>query len=614
MKINNKILKKCYIAGSVNCGKTSLYNYLTSSHEHVGNREGVTVSEVTSNTRIAGQKIQFCDLPGIVSLPPKARDEQIAYDYICAVDKKSISSKLNRQKTDFEHELILFTISAQDISNGLDLTSNLLSDFKKSRLQSKIPYAAIAVITKCEFIVGKISQLENEIENLLHIPCVAISVHKKQGLDKLKRAIINAKVQNSLGIIQVTQSDIKSACRKIENIYTQSDTIHAKHGKLLNYIEKACLSKPFGYFILALIIILILYISFGKPANTLSDLIELHLANVKTALMAFMSKYAPLRFISGIVCNGIYDGFSALIISLPGMFFIFTSVATLESIGYTTYASNLTDKLMRRAGLSGDSFIPVFLGLGCTVSACLCTRSIECERERRAACLSLPFISCSARVSVYTLICRKFFPGKTFFICSSLYLFTFLFFILHSRIFSGKTNCSSRVRKVVPLSPPSVKDIIFEACSRTGDFLKRAGTITILSSILLWSLGIIKLSFSGIRINALEFIAYLPSKILTPIGLGNEKICASLMAGIASKESIVSTISALSEPTEILGGLTSKNAIPFIIFSSMYCPCSATIGTISKETSVKDAFLSCLACFVSAYICSLVANIIINLI
>ena len=613
MKIKNNIIKKCYIAGSVNCGKTSLYNYLTSSHEHVGNREGVTVSEVKKDAIISGQKIRFCDLPGIVSLPPKAKDEQVTYNYICSANEEH-DSKSNRTNTESVCELLLLTISAQDISNGIKLISGLLEKFQSSRMQKKIPNAAIAVITKCDLISCESSQLEKEFSALLGIPCVAISLHKKYGLDKLKYTIANIQAQSSYNKIHINQSEIENICYTVQYTDKTGITPRSGHIRLSGVIEKVCLSKPYGYFILVSIIILILYISFGKPANILSDLIELQLVNVKTVLMSFMARYAPLRFISGIVCDGIFDGFSALIIALPGMFFIFASVAALESIGYTSYASNLTDKFMRRSGLSGDSFIPVFLGLGCTVSACLCTRSIECEYERRAACLSLPFISCSARVSVYTLICRRFFPDRTFLICALLYLFTFLFFILYARIFSKKTRCCTQIRKAVSLTLPSFKNIMFEAGSRICEFLKRAGMITVLSSILVWSLGIINIRIAGTRVSALEFMAYLPSKLLSPIGLGNEKICASLIAGIASKESIVSTISALSESSEILGGLTQKNALQFIVFSSMYCPCSATIGTISKETCAKDALLSCLSCFTGAYICTFAVNIIIGLI
>lgn len=554
----------CFIAGAPNCGKTSLFNRLTAKKAIVGNREGVTVTEEYAKVKSDEMCVTFCDLPGVRSCGPDfAPDEEVSI--------KRIKSRRD------EKDILILAIPLGGYTyacQGAKIAS-FLAGFWKGRM--------IIALTQSDLVKESQSRiLCRQISQVLKVPCVAVTSKTKDGVDLLKKALNKARFIDKL--------DGEELWKILKSEIPKEDISKSK-------VDKILLHPIFGRVILLFVILFILFLSFGKPTMLVSELIEKYILSIP-------GKYIRSLPVSGwlidFLCDGIYSGVCAILLALPAVCATFLSVAFLESVGYLPRASALTDKMMKSAGLSGDSFIPVLLGLGCTVPAIMCTRTIQDSREREKCCRILPIISCSARTAIYSTICREFFPSCGFIVCFCMYILTFVFFFLWSFIFSKGRKGVTRNRTIPPLKKPDFCTIMSETYLRTKDFILRAGSIIFLNCAVIYILSNVSIDDMTI----LEMISRLPSILLTPLGFGNTRTVSALIVGIGSKESVVSSLASTAPNGNPMYGFEIPEALSFGVFSALYCPCTATMSCIRKEQGTAEVFKSVFTCLISAYACS----------
>ena len=646
------------LAGNQNCGKTTLFNRLTGSNQHVGNFPGVTVDRKDGEIKNHADTL-ITDLPGIYSMSPYSNEEIVTRKFLLDEKPKGIIN----------------IIDASNIERNLYLTMQLM--------ELNIPMV-VALNMMDEVRKNGGSVLVNEMEQLLGVPVIPISAAKNEGIEELTdHALHIAKYRECPGrqdfcishgtseqtavhrcihaimhliedhaeaaeipirfaaskliegdslvedklklsqnekemiehiIVQMEQergldraaaiSDmrfhfIKSICQQTV-IKPSESKEHARSIK----IDKILTGKYTAIPSFIAIMGLVFWLTFSVIGKGLSNLLDLGISHLTTLVDGLLTKANINDVIHSLIIDGIFNGVGSVLNFLPIIVTLFFFLSLLEDSGYMARVAFVMDKLLRKAGLSGRSIVPMLIGFGCTVPGVMASRTLSSERDRKMTILLTPFMSCSAKLPIYGFFAAAFFPNNSAIVMILLYALgiataVFMAMIMKLSIFKGEPV--PFVMELPNYRMPSAKSVCQLLWEKAKDFLQRAFTVIFVATIVIWFLQTFDTKFNLVensQDSILATIAGFISPIFKPLGFGDWRISTALITGFMAKESVVSTLSVLlGSGVKITSILTQLGAASLLVFCLLYTPCVAAIASIKRELGRKWA------CFVVVFQC-----------
>ncbi|MBQ6589507.1 MAG: ferrous iron transport protein B [Butyrivibrio sp.] len=661
------------LVGNQNSGKTTLFNQLTGSKQHVGNFPGVTVDR--KDGEIRGYKnTLITDLPGIYSMSPYTSEEIVSRNHV-----------LNEKPT-----AIINIVDATNVERNLYLTMQLL--------EMDVP--TVVALNMMDELTGNGGVVDiNEMEEMLGTPVVPIAAAKNEGVDELiahalhiakyqekpleqdfcskddnggivhkcLHAVMNLIADNAdrAGLpLRFTASKVvegdpliieklnldDNEKEAIEHIVSHMekerglDRSAAIADMRFQYIKKVCqkcVTKPkeskeqlrsnkidkllTGKYTAIPMFILIMGLVFVLTFNVIGAWLQGILEELIGALGATvenaMTAAGVNEVLKGLVVNGIFDGVGSVLSFLPIIIVLFLFLSLMEDSGYIARVAFVMDKILRKIGLSGRSIVPLLIGFGCTVPAVMSTRTLPSERDRKMTIVLTPFMSCTAKLPIYAFFVNAFFPGKGGLVITALYLWGIAIGILNAFITKKTVFKGEPVPFVMELpnyrlpSPRNVGQLLWE---KSKDFIQRAFSVIFIATIVVWLLSNFDLHFnlvSDSKESILAIVSGIIAPLFAPLGLGDWRICTSLISGFIAKESVVSVMEVLFVDG-VENSLTTVTAITLLVFSLLYTPCVAAIASIKRELGKKWALAvvvwQCAVAWIVALVVRLVALLIIG--
>ena len=660
------------LMGNQNSGKTTLFNQLTGSNQHVGNFPGVTVDR--KDGIIRGTEALVTDLPGIYSTSPYTSEEIISRDFVL----------------DYHPDAIINIVDATNIKRNLYLTMQLL----------EMERPVVVALNMMDELTGNGGTIDvNAMEKLLGTPVVPISAAKNQGVDELvDHALHIAKYQEPplrqdfcladdnggavhrcLHAVESLIEDHAERCglplryaatkavegdrpvlekldleqnelETLEHIVTQMekerglDRNAAIADMRYTFIEKVCNSSvvepkkskewersqridkvltgkwtAIPCFILIMSAVFLL--TFNYIGAWLQGLMEKGVEAVTLAVDSALTAGNTNELIHGLIIDGIFEGVGSVLSFLPIVVVMFFFLSLLEDSGYIARVAFVMDKLLRKIGLSGKSIVPLLIGFGCSVPAIMSTRTLPSDRDRRMTILLTPFMSCTAKLPIYAFFVNAFFPGKGGLIMTGLYLLGILTGITAAFIYKKTLFKGEAVPFVMELPNyrfPNLKSSIQLMWEKAKDFLERAFSIILIATVIVWVLQSFDPRFGFVNdpsASIMAMIAGLLVPVMAPLGLGDWRIITALISGFMAKESVVSVLKVLfGSEGGIQAVITPQAAGALLIFSLLYTPCVAAIASIKRELGVRWALnvavLQCLIAWAAAFVFTLIVAVI----
>lgn len=660
---------KFALVGNQNSGKTTLFNQLTGSNQHVGNFPGVTVDRKDGvikghpNTRIT-------DLPGIYSMSPYSSEEIVSRNFVL------------KEKP----HAIINIVDATNIERNLYLTMQLL--------EMEIP--VVVALNMMDELAANGGTIDvNEMESQLGTPVVAISAVKNQGVDELiDHAIHIAKYQekptrtdfcdesdrggavhrcihavahlihdhaieaglpwrfSATKVIEGDEAVIKDLClvqnelETMEHIVLQmeqergldrsaaiadmrysfiqkvtAETVRkprvSKEQARSNRIDNVLTGKFSAIPVFIGIMGLVFWLTFNVVGAFLQGLLEKGIGALTAAADAGLSAAGVGDAVHGLIIDGIFQGVGSVLSFIPIIITLFFFLSLMEDSGYIARVAFVMDKLLRKIGLSGRSIVPLLIGFGCTVPAVMSTRTLPSERDRRMTILLTPFMSCTAKLPIYAFFVSAFFPGRGGLIMTGLYVLGIIMAILVALLYRKlifKGEAAPFVMELPNYRLPSAKNVIRLLWDKSKDFLQRAFSVILIATIVVWLLQSFDFGFnlvSNSEDSILAWLAGLIAPIMKPIGLGDWRICTSLITGFMAKESVVSTLQILFGGS-IAGFMTAASAGSLLVFSLLYAPCVAAVAAIKRELGKGwMGFVILWQCFV-AWVAAFITYLILS--
>ncbi len=634
------------LVGNQNCGKTTLFNQLTGSNQHVGNFPGVTVDR--KDGVIKGHPDTLVtDLPGIYSMSPYSSEEIVSRNFVLEQKPKAIIN----------------IVDATNIERNLYLTMQLL--------ETDVPMVvAINMMDELTSNGGSIDV--NEMELMLGVPVVPISAAKNEGVDELVRHAVHiahyqekpveqdfcdsdfngGAVHRALhGISHLIEDHAKKAdiplrfaaskviegdkliikqlgleqneIEMIEHIVLQMekerglDRAASMADMRFAFIKKVCeraVTKPkvskeslrsekidkilTGKYTAVPMFILIMgavfFLTFNVIGGSLQRLLGWEIDSLTGAVDSALTAANVNEVIHGLVIEGIFTGVGSVLSFLPIIVTLFFFLSLLEDSGYIARVAFFMDKLLRKIGLSGRSIVPLLIGFGCTVPAVMSTRTLPSERDRKMTILLTPFMSCSAKMPIYAFFVDAFFPSHKWLIMLGLYLLGIMLGIAAALVFKSTLFKGGAVPFVMELPNyrlPGIRNVSQLLWEKAKDFLSRAFTVILIATIIIWLLQSFDLHFNLVQNRGdsiLATISGLLVPVMKPLGLGDWRICTSLISGFMAKESVVSTFNVLFGG-DITTVMSSASAAAMLVFSLLYTPCIAAVTSVRRELGIKWA-------------------------
>ncbi len=636
------------LAGNQNCGKTTLFNQLTGSNQHVGNFPGVTVDR--KDGPIKGyENTLVTDLPGIYSMSPYSSEELVTRNFVLHEHPRGIINIVDA--TNIERNLYL-TMQLMELDRPMVLALNMMDEVRENG--------------------GSI--LVNEMEAMLGIPVVPISAAKNEGIDELiSHALHTAKYQECPGrqdfcdasdhggavhrclhgIMHLIEDHaaeagipLRFAATKvaegdslileqlalsgneremIEHIVSQMeeerglDRAAAIADMRFRFIEKVCAAtviKPresrerlrseqidrvlTGKYTaipcFVGIMALVFYLTFNVIGSGLADLLDLLISWLTDLTDAALVSLQVNDAVRSLVIDGVFNGVGSVLSFLPIIVTLFFFLSLLEDSGYMARVAFVMDKLLRKIGLSGRSIVPMLIGFGCTVPGVMASRTLPSERDRKMTILLTPYMSCSAKLPIYSFFAEAFFPDYAGLVMVALYFGGILVSILMALLLRGVLFRGEAVPFVMELPNyrlPGAKNVAQLLWEKATDFLQRAFTVIFVATILIWFFQTFDLHLQMVtdsQDSILAAAAGVIAPIFQPLGFGDWRISTALITGFMAKESVVSTLSVLFGSTEVLlGAMTPLTAASLLVFCLLYTPCVAAIASIKRELGSKWA-------------------------
>ena len=625
------------LAGNQNCGKTTLFNQLTGSNQHVGNFPGVTVEQKSGQVR--GQKnCTVVDLPGIYSLRPYTAEEIVTRDYILRQKPDGIINIVDA--TNLERNLYL-TLQLLTLRVPMVLALNMMDeltgnggsiDVKKMAQTLGIPVVPICAATAdgvSELVDEAVRAAEGKIlpqvydfcepgpvHRCIHAVCHQIEDHAQAAgictrfaatwliegdasMEEALRLDQNEKELIEHSVLQMEQErglDRNAALADMRYSFIEKlvkDAVikpkESRQHKRSVQADKILTGKYTAIPIFIGVMFLIFFLTFHVIGAFLSDLLALGIDRLTQIVDAALTAYGLNPVVQSLIIDGIFEGVGSVLSFLPVIVTLFFFLSILEDTGYMARVAFVMDKLLRRIGLSGKSIVPMLIGFGCTVPAVMATRTLPSERDRTMTILLTPFMSCSAKIPIYGFFSAAFFPEHAALVMIALYLFGILMGILAALVLE-KTAFRGRPVPFVMELPnyrlPSVKSVALLLWEKAKDFLERAFTVIFLATIVIWFLQSFDTRLNVVTDSAGSLLAIIGQRIapvFAPLGFADWRCAAALISGFIAKESVVSTLEILLG-TSALGALfTTKSAVSFLVFTLLYTPCVAAIAAIRRE-------------------------------
>ena len=668
-KIGKDELLTFGLAGNQNCGKTTLFNQLTGSNQHVGNFPGVTVDRKDGPIRNQDHTL-VTDLPGIYSMSPYTSEEIVSREFFLNDRPRGIINIVDA--TNIERNLYL-TLQLIELDIPMVLALNMMDEVRENGGTIDI----------------------NLLEDTLGIPVVPISAAKNEGIDELVEHAVHVaryrerpgrmdfcdaegpdggamhrcihsimhliedhahkyKIPTRFAASKLVEGDKlveealhldQNECEMIEHIISQMETESGmdRQAALANmrftFIHKVCdatvvrpheskehirsqkmdrilTGKYTAIPVFAAIMILIFYLTFGLVGKWLSDLLNLGIDAFTGWMDSLLTLAHVNEVVHSLVIDGIFTGVGSVLGFLPTIVTLFFFLSLLEDSGYMARVAFVMDKLLRKIGLSGRSFVPMIIGFGCSVPAIMATRTLPSERDRKLTVLLTPFMSCSAKMPIYAFFAAAFFPGKSALVMTILYFTGVLVGIGFAWILDHTTFRGEPVPFVMELPNyrfPSAKSVGRLIWDKAKDFLTRAFTIIFLATIIIWFLQSFDMHLNIVtdsKDSILALVGSLLAPLFVPLGFGNWKISTALITGFMAKEGVVSTLTILSA----VDILTPFTAAVFLVFTLLYTPCVAAIASVKRELggkwAVGVAITQCVIAWLVAFLVRIVGLLI----
>lgn len=569
------------LLGNPNVGKTTLFNALTGSNQHVGNWPGVTVDKkegfFNSN--------KIVDLPGIYALDTFSNEEKVSKKFLESGDV----------------DLILNIVDASNLDRNLYLTMQL-KDFKKP----------IVLLLNMNDIAEKkgIKIDPKKLEKAFNLKVIPITASKKEGLDEVKEFLNKGNFEKYLDKNTYSFKDEADTYKFIED--KLSDCFNRSSNSsttLTDKLDKIFLNPWLAYPLFIALMYFVFQFTFSWVGQPISDALDGFLGDTFMPYLSdLLSGTAP--WFQSLLVDGIVAGVGGIIVLLPIILALFLCIAILEDSGYMARVAFLMDKFMRKIGLSGKAFLPMITGFGCTVPAIMSARTLESEKDRKLTALLAPFMSCNARLPVYVIFAGLFFPDNASMVVASLYILGILVAFILGLVFKNtlfKKDEEPFIIELPEYKVPEVRSVLAQLWDKSKSFLKKAGTIIFAMSVVIWFLQ--SFNFTGmvedITHSFLYNIGSFIAPIFAPLGFGDWQASVSLLTGLMAKETIISTMEVIykGDLTHMLPQFfTALSSYSFMVFVLLYTPCISVVGVMKKEYGGKFTILSVIFQFLVAWI------------
>lgn len=629
------------LIGNPNTGKTTLFNILTCSNEHVGNWHGVTVEEKAKTIFFKNQQIEIVDLPGIYSLSRLSFEEKVATDYLLS----------------HQNDLVINICDYNNLQRNLYLTLGLL----------ELGLKVIVVVNQIE--KKKVSQINLvKLEEKLGVKILSVDAANKESVQRLKTELVNfqerayslpylkllplgqaevflpkfLRQSKNFYAIKLLEDDqdvkqkfaVEQTFDMAENVakvrYDFIDQLMSECGQKnfsvygRSRLDKILLSKFLAFPAFLLILAAIFYLTFFSLGSFLSDGLSFLLEKfVSSPVLAWLEGVAgKSSWIYSFFEGAIFGGAGSVLTFLPQVALLFVCLSVLEDSGYLARVAFVFEDVLSKVGLSGKSVYTLLMGFGCSTSAILTSRNMEDDKAKIKTALLTPYMSCSAKFPVYVCLGGAFFGAGNIFVIMGLYLLGVVVAVLTSRIFE-KTILKSKEQSFILEFPPyrrlSFKQLFKVLFSSCKDFLSRVGGLIIAMNIIVWVMANFSFSFSYVAQNGgqsiLESLGAILAPVFAPLGFGSWGPVSALIAGLIAKEVILSSIAlfnnveggqtqlalSLSDPSSAVYFSSASSVLSYLVFCLLYFPCLSSVGVLGKEIGEKWTVFGCVCQFVVAY-------------
>ncbi len=638
------------LIGNQNCGKTTLFNQLTGSNQHVGNFPGVTVERKEGIIKKNPDMI-VVDLPGIYSLSPYTSEEVVTRDFLLKDKPDGIINIVDA--TNIERNLYL-TLQLMELNIPMVLALNMMDEVRANngsihigQLQNELGIPCIPISAsknegvqdlislarevaksktrpkRLDFCKGPVHKAIHSLAHLIEDHAERIGMPARFAATKLvegdQPTIDALKInQNELDIIGhvVTEmeselgTDREAALADMRYDYIEAlckQTVHKasqskEHLRSIR-IDSILTHKFWSIPIFLGIMFTIFWLTFGVIGSFLSDIFSKGIAGFTDLVSNLLTYLDVNKTLHSLIINGVFAGVGSVLSFLPIVVVLFFFLSLLEDSGYMARVAFIMDKLLRKIGLSGRSFVPMLIGFGCSVPAIMATRTLASERDRRMTIMLTPFMSCSAKLPIYAVFTMAFFAKDRAIVMIALYVLGIIMGILSGLLFKNTLFKGKPVPFVMELPSyrmPSAKNVILHMWEKAKDFIKKAFTIIFIATLVIWLLQSFDMKFNLVldsKDSMLGAIGRFLSPIFTPLGFQDWRASTALVTGITAKEAVVSTFSVLlgvtqeALPAALSQIFTPLSAFSFLTFTLLYTPCVAAMSAVRQELgSIKSTF------------------------